>query len=508
MTTPDYPSTAIERLIAEMRERSERMRALSASPPDHDTGARAETEASALEQWATKLESILPALAQEREQLQCKVNMNAAAAVVENERANALQAALATETRKNETLRNAWQTSEQDRAAVLERIASETQARQEAERKHTEVFERHEGLLKSGSVVAPDPAMPRYVCDCLNADTDGRPIDDEHNDTGVYCSRWIVLAEDADAALTAEREARQQAEREREEAQRACAQAVTDIATVSMNQSDLLRAQLTASERERSISDLQVAAFKGDLAASERALSDERARAVADFSELVFKFDASERAQAQAETQRHDALKELTETRGFWRAAKAGRDASEENLRRHAELQGQLRAQITALQKDAASCLCTSEAREHAADVLAQRDALRMALEDCIDSLEYVECHYPGHSGYGVRLARMRAGKLALSAAQARETTTKNDDSTRSTQPDRILGRWYWVLFFEARTAGIPAADASDPQAWFPLKWTESGWSNEDCWTEHAVVIVAWELIPIPTAAAPTDTKG
>ena len=40
-------------------------------------------------------------------------------------------------------------------------------------------------------------SLPRYNCDCLNADKDGAPTDDN----GVYCQRWIVLADDLAAAL-------------------------------------------------------------------------------------------------------------------------------------------------------------------------------------------------------------------------------------------------------------------------------------------------------------------
>jgi hypothetical protein len=47
---------------------------------------------------------------------------------------------------------------------------------------------------------------------------------------------------------------------------------------------------------------------------------------------------------------------------------------------------------------------------------LAQARALREALEDCVDSLDYVERNYPGRSGYGVRQERIEKARAVLKA--------------------------------------------------------------------------------------------
>jgi hypothetical protein len=60
---------------------------------------------------------------------------------------------------------------------------------------------RHIGMSET-----PDGArqVRRYNCDCLNATPDGRVAGD--GEEGVYCQRWVVLAEDC-ARVEAERDA-------------------------------------------------------------------------------------------------------------------------------------------------------------------------------------------------------------------------------------------------------------------------------------------------------------
>ena len=47
--------------------------------------------------------------------------------------------------------------------------------------------------------------------------------------------------------------------------------------------------------------------------------------------------------------------------------------------------------------------------------------ALIKALEDCIDSLEYVNRMDPPVSGYGVRFERIHTARLAIAAAKMKE---------------------------------------------------------------------------------------
>ena len=62
-----------------------------------------------------------------------------------------------------------------------------------------------------------------------------------------------------------------------------------------------------------------------------------------------------------------------------------------------------------------------------------------------------------------------------------------------------ITGRWYWVLVTTKLTNGAEIPLPNDPTAWVPLKWDGSGWTNEDCFTDYAVVVHAWKLIPLAT---------
>lgn len=66
--------------------------------------------------------------------------------------------------------------------------------------------ERFMVLFSSSFEVSPQSGLRHYNCDCLNADGAGRPVDDTATEQGIYCHRWVVLAEDA-ALVVAERDA-------------------------------------------------------------------------------------------------------------------------------------------------------------------------------------------------------------------------------------------------------------------------------------------------------------
>jgi chromosome segregation ATPase len=309
MTTPAPPQPAIETLIAEMRERSERMRALSASPPDDDTRARAETEAAALEQWAAKFEALLPALAQERES--CHARLLAVKAQLDD-----AQAALRAETQARQEverqiadLHNAADkhlrllTDERDARQQAERIVNEQDDQLSAERDRAEQAEtalaqsiaqrelqesviRHETQRREQAERERDEARKpddwfNRTCEALGLFDGARPVP-------MAKVLWDEVLPTIEALKSNNPEAGALV-REHER--------VYGLWRDALTRSSTLHTQLTASERAR------------DLAVQDKATWRNTA------AEVQARLAASERARAQAETER-EALRTALEVAG------------------------------------------------------------------------------------------------------------------------------------------------------------------------------------------------
>lgn len=123
---------------------------------------------------------------------------------------------------------------------------------------------------------------------------------------------------------------------------------------------------------------------------------------------------------------------------------------------------------------------------QEAASLLAAAPDLLLACREALDSLEYVEQHMPGQTGYGVRQERI----AKLRAALAKATTQVAPPAGDPAKPDACFGydglELAWcaagsqagerVVYTTDVASGFTADDVRRLQVWWPMAaaWLEA----------------------------------